>query len=137
LGTLAARGMMVNGHFIMFEILLIQNCFVALLHLFFQIRGNIHHPIKLDGIIIIESFPLLAFSFSLHFTLLFFILKHIMDIPAKAQEIFVMTSSQILDIYERYIMPQLTGDKKKSTYIGSAITATLLCSLYRDLFASC
>jgi hypothetical protein len=55
-------------------------------------------------------------------------------IVAKAQEVLEMTSSQVAELYERYIMPQVKGDIKKMAYIGSAIAATLLYTLYRKIF---
>lgn len=54
-------------------------------------------------------------------------------IVAKAQDMIQMTSTQILSFYEHYIMPKLKDDKKKLTYIGSAIAATLLYTLYRKI----
>ncbi|KAI7897291.1 cytochrome P450 [Mucor mucedo] len=44
-----------------------------------------------------------------------------------------MTSSHILSFYELYILPSVKNDKKKLTYVGSAIAATLFYTLYRKI----
>ncbi|KAI7891077.1 cytochrome P450 [Mucor mucedo] len=47
-----------------------------------------------------------------------------------------MTSTHILNLYELYVLPNLStvkNDKKKLACIGSAIAATLLYSLYRKI----
>lgn len=54
-------------------------------------------------------------------------------IAARAQELIEMTSSQALGVYERYVLPRIKGDKKNLSYIGSAVAATLLYTLYRKI----
>ena len=51
-----------------------------------------------------------------------------------AQETLHMTAGHIAEFYAHYIQPQLKDDKKKATYIGSAIAVALLYKLYDRVF---